>query len=41
MSTLLQQFNGEMSAMVDVARRSLVQVNNDRNGTGRLTSNWL
>ena len=34
MSTLLQQFNGEMSAMVDMARRSLVKVNNGRNGTG-------
>ena len=34
MSTLLQQLNGEMSVVVEMARRSLVQLHSGRNGTG-------
>ena len=34
MSNLLQQLNGELSAVANVARCSLVQLNNGRNGAG-------
>ena len=34
MSNLLQQLNGELSAVVEIARRSLVKVGNGRNGAG-------
>ena len=34
MSNLLQQLNGEMAAVVEMTRRSLVKVGNGRNGAG-------
>jgi S1-C subfamily serine protease len=34
MSSLLQQLNGDLSAVVDKVRRSLVQINNGHNGKG-------
>lgn len=34
MSNLLQQLNGELAAVVDLTRRSLVKVNNGRRGAG-------